>query len=195
MDIDIDFYDRNEALEKLKHIKGSRLTDDKELVPHVSAVYFQNIPVDPFTGLAAFPYNLKEQENYFKIDFLNIKSVYDGIKNEEHIEKLLNEEPEWSMLQDRDIVQNLFQLGNERTFEILKKHPPKNIDQLAMVMSLIRPPMYHFIGKSWDYIEKNIWNITEEQKNKGAYRKSHAYSYALALVLQMNKIREEALKN
>lgn len=194
MDIDIDFQDRNKALKHLKFVQGSILKDG-ELTPHNTACYFQNIPVDPVTDLAVFPYNSREQERFFKIDFINVRSVYADIEDEAHINRLLSEEPTWEMLLDWDIVKGLFQIGSTRTFDIIKKNPPQNIHHLAMLIALIRPPMSHLIGKSWDFIEKNIWNITEEQKKAGAFRKSHAYSYAFALKVHMNKLREQALKS
>lgn len=70
-DVDIDFKDRDLALQDLLHIPASRVEKD-DLKKHVVGVYFQSIPTDPLTGLASIPYDVAEQRGYFKLDFLNL---------------------------------------------------------------------------------------------------------------------------
>lgn len=192
MDIDIDFYNREDALKVLPQAVPASRLDGDELVKHNVGVYLQNIPIDPVTQLAAFPYNHEYASDYFKIDFLNL-SIYKGVKNEKHLNELLEREPLWDMLLDWNIVKNLFQINSRWVFDIIQENPPKSIEQLAMLIAVIRPPMKHLRGKSYYEIENEIWDITQEQKEKGAFRKSHAYGYAHALVVQMNLLVEQAM--
>jgi DNA polymerase III alpha subunit len=186
-DIDIDFADRNKALEELFHIPASRI-ENGELKKHNSGVYFQDIPIDPLTGLASIEYEEAEQRGYFKLDFLNVR-VYPEIKDEEHLITLMNQEPIWEMLEEEEIVTQLFQIHDH--FEIVSAMKPKSIEQLAMVLALIRPAKYHLIGKTWQEMEKDIWTRPENEKDRYAFRKGHAFAYSLLIVVQMNLMLEQ----
>ena len=188
-DIDIDCKNRDNILEYFYHKKASIIKDNK-ISKHNTGVYFHDVPIDPLTNLCSIDYKEASNRGYFKIDLLNI-NVYNEIESEEHLNKLLNKTPLWEMLEEWEIVQNLFQINSPVTFNIIKKNPPKNINELAILIALIRPPMKHLVGKSYEEIEKHIWNIDEEQKRKGAFRKSHAYAYAHVVLIQMNLILEK----
>jgi len=54
-DIDIDFKDRNNILNKLHHIPAS-IIKDNNVARHNTGIYFHEIPVDPFTGNATLDY-------------------------------------------------------------------------------------------------------------------------------------------
>ena len=184
-DIDIDFADRNKALEDLFHISASRI-ENQELRKHNSGVYFQDIPLDPLSGLASIPYEEAEERGYFKIDFLN-NSVYQQVKDEEHLIKLMNQEPIWEMLEEKEVVEQLFQIHGH--FEIVSKMKPKSVEQLAMVLALIRPAKYHLIGKDWKELKKDIW--THSENDKYSFKRSHALSYSMVIVVQMNLLLEQ----
>lgn len=186
-DIDIDVADRDIALKELQHIPASRY-DGSELRKHNVGVYFHNVPVDPITGLASIDYTKADERGYFKIDILNL-NVYKNVKNEEHLDKLVNTEPLWEMLENEDIVNQLFQMNGH--YNIVNTMKPKTIMQLAMVLAMIRPAKSHLIGKSWDEVEKEIW--VEPDNEKYFWKKSHAISYAMVVVVQMNLLVEEAL--
>jgi len=184
-DIDIDFADRNKALEDLFHIPASRI-ENQDLKKHNSGVYFQDIPIDPFSGLASIPYEEAEERGYFKIDFLN-NTVYQQVKDEEHLIKLMNQEPIWEMLEEKEIVEQLFQIHDH--FEIVSSMKPKTIEQLAMVLALIRPAKYHLIGRTWEELEKDIWTYSDNDKYQ--FKKSHSVGYAIVIVVQMNLMLEK----
>jgi NAD(P)-dependent dehydrogenase (short-subunit alcohol dehydrogenase family) len=97
-DIDIDFGDRTRALDLLDTIPASILRDGK-LVKHNTGVYTTNIPVDPFTGQASIDYHDAEDRGYTKLDFLNV-SLYTQIANEDQLNQLISQEPEWDRLYD-----------------------------------------------------------------------------------------------
>ncbi len=186
-DIDIDLADRDKALEDLLHIPASRLERD-DLKKHVVGVYFQDVPVDPLTGLCSVPYKTAEERGYFKIDLLNL-SVYKQVRDEAHLNKLLEQEPMWDMLEDELIVDQLFQLNGH--FDIITKMKPSNVMQLAMVLAMIRPAKRYLVGRSWDEVEKEIWAPVAEDVY--AFKKSHSLGYAHVLVVQMNLLLEQAM--
>lgn len=189
-DIDIDLADRNAALEELLHIPAS-LVDKGDLKKHNVGVYFQNIPTDPLTGYASIPYEEAEARGYFKIDCLPLH-IYKGVRDEEHLDSLLAQEPMWEMLEEEAIVTTpLFHIGSH--FDIVNAMKPKSVEQLAMVLAMIRPAKRHLVGKSWDEVEAEIWAPVEGDKY--AFKKSHAISYAMVLVVQMNLILEAALND
>lgn len=188
-DIDIDLKNRDDLLEHLVYISASIIRDD-ELRKHNVGVYFQATPIDPLTGLCSIPYKEAEDRGYFKIDLLNLH-IYDKVRDEEHLRALLAAEPMWEMLEDRDIVEGLFQLSGEGTFEVLQQYKPKSIYQLAIVGALIRPGKKYLVGKTWEELESAIWKPTDSYY----WKKSHAIAYAHNIVIQMNLLVEEVLQN
>lgn len=185
MDVDIDFASREDALSFFQHIKASRKTDEG-FTPHNTGVYFQPIPSNPITNLSTIDYKEAGDRGYFKIDFLNVH-VYNGVQSEEHLIKLLNQEPIWELLEVDDFVNMLFQLNGYGA--LLRTMKPKNIEQLAAVIALIRPGKKHLIGKSWDEVMQEIW-VKDNDPESYMFRKSHAFAYATAIIVQMNLICE-----
>jgi len=184
-DIDIDFLDREQALALFKHFSASRIDDDK-LVKHNTGVYLHEVPVNAVENLCAIPYDLAEEKNYFKIDFLNV-GIYKGVRNEAHLIQLMETEPLWDLLQDNDFVQNLFHVNGHGS--ILKQMAPKSIEQLAAVLAMIRPAKRYLIGKEWTTVMKEVW--TKPESEEYFFKKSHATAYAVAVVVQMNLICEQ----
>jgi len=184
-DIDIDFYDRKLALSQLTHVQATRLEDEK-LVPHNTSVYVTDIPHNPVTGLANIDYKTAEDRGYFKIDFLNV-NIYKGVKNEEHLDQLMNQEPLWDLLEQDDFSNLLFHVNGHGA--ILRQMKPKSILQLAAVLAMIRPAKRHLIGKDWTTVMTTIW--TKPEDGEYYFKKSHAVAYAQAVVVQMNLICEQ----
>lgn len=185
MDIDIDFPDRDRALEVLKHIRASRQDGDK-LVPHNTGVYLQTIPHDPISNLANIDYKTAEERGYFKIDFLNV-NVYNGVKDEAHLKQLMEVEPLWDLLEQDDFANLLFHLNGHGS--ILRTMKPKNLEQLAAVLAMIRPAKRHLIGQGWDEVLSEVW--TKPDNGEYFFKKAHAFGYAMAVVVQMNLICEQ----
>ena len=98
-DIDIDFADRSKILNIIRHVPASISYDKK----HNTGVYVHSIPIHPLSGASSIPYQEAEQRGYFKIDFLNV-GIYKDIRNEEHLNLLLNKEPLWDLLEQDDFV-------------------------------------------------------------------------------------------
>ena len=184
-DIDIDFTDRDSALKLFKHIGASRVENDR-LVKHNTGIYMHQVPVNALTGLCAVPYDTAEQREYFKIDFLNV-GLYKGIKDEDHLVQLMNQEPLWDLLLQDDFTSLLFHVNGHGS--ILKEMQPKSIEQLAAVLGIIRPAKRHLIGKDWTTVMLEVW--TKPDTDDYYFKKSHATAYAVAIVVQMNLICEQ----
>lgn len=186
-DVDIDVFDRNKLLKNLKHI-DARINRKDEYVKHITGVYFQKIPYDPLTNIATIDHKDAEELGYMKIDFLN-NSVYKGVRNEEHLQKLIDQESQWDLLQHKDIVAKLTHIGDYA--DLVKRLAPTSIPQLAMILAIIRPAKVHLKNKKWEEIEKEVW----VKPTEGYYfKKSHAHAFALSIVVQLNLMVEDALK-
>ena len=181
-DIDIDFADRNDLLDKLKHIVA-KLDNGKK---HTTGVYFTEVPHDPATNLSTLDYDTAEQRKYFKIDFLNV-FIYKQVKDEDHLVKLMSKEPLWDLLTESEFSNQLFHVGEHST--LLKKLSPKSIQQLAATLAIIRPAKRHLENETWDNIMKQVW----VKPSDGSYffKKAHAVAYAHAIVVHMNLICEQ----
>ncbi len=184
-DVDIDFFDRDGVLKLFKHTPATIIKDDKT-EKHKTGVYFHAVPEHPVTGHATLDYKQAEDRGYFKIDCLNV-SIYKDVKSEEQLVELMIQEPDWDMLKDATIVDQLFHLNGH--FKIVSQLEPKNIEQLAAVLAIIRPAKRHLMYKDWKDILKEVW----VKPTDGSYffKKSHAVAYAHAIVVQMNLMTKD----
>ena len=178
-DVDIDMANRDNLLSVLRHVKGSIKRPDG-FENHNTGVYIQIIS---FTGLSTIDHKEAEDIGYFKLDILN-NSVYKGIRTEGELDDLCKMEPMWELFSHKEIVEQLFHISNH--YHIVSQHLPKNIEQLAMILAMIRPGKRYLVGKSWSEIEDQVWE--KPDNNTYFFKKSHAYSYAMAIIVQLNKI-------
>ena len=179
-DVDIDFFDRDGVLKLFKHTPATMIKEDKT-EKHKTGVYFHAVPEHPVTGHASLDYKNAEDRGYFKIDMLNV-SIYKDVKSEQDLVELMIQEPDWDMLKDSKIVENLFHLNGH--FKIVSSLEPKNIEQLAAVLAIIRPAKRGLMYKDWVEIMKDLW--TKPTDVSYFFKKSHAVAYAQAIVVQMN---------
>ncbi len=184
-DIDIDFFDRKKALENLRYVLAVEVHGNQRR-KHLSGIYFHDIPVDPVDNMAVWEYKTAEQKGYFKVDFLH-NTIYEKVRNEDHLVDLLVREPPWDVFNDEDIVNNLSHLAGH--FDVVKKIQPKNIEDLAVCIALTRPGKIYLQKKPRAEIDKEIWIKTE----KYYFKKSHAISYASAIIVQLNLLIEETM--
>lgn len=183
-DIDLDFPDRNKVLDIVRHVPAI-LTDGKK---HNTGVYCQEIPVNPLTGFATIDYATAEERGYFKIDFLNV-SAYEGVKNEEHINKLLSIEPLWELMYEKEVCDQLFHINGYHN--LVARLKPNTILELATVLALIRPGKRHLVDQcardGFDSVQDEVWSKTDEGYS---FKKSHAVGYAHVIIMQLNLICE-----
>ncbi len=185
-DIDIDFVDRDQALALFKHVRASRI-DDGRLVKHNTGVYLHQVPMNAQEAVCAVPYDKAEEQGYFKIDFLNV-GIYKGVRDEEHLIRLMNTEPLWDLLEQDEFVNLLFHVNGHGS--ILRQLKPNSVEQLAAILAMIRPAKRYLLGESWSKILSEVWQKPENE-NEYYFKKSHATAYAMAVVVQMNLICEQ----
>ena len=181
-DVDIDFFDRDGVLKLFKHTPASIIKDGKT-EKHKTGVYFHAVPEHPVTGNSSLDYKKAEERGYFKIDMLNV-NIYKEVKSEQELVELMIQEPDWDMLKDTKTVENLFHLNGH--FNIVSKLEPRNIEQLAAVLAIIRPAKRQLMYKDWQDIMREVW--TRPTDGSYFFKKSHAVAYAQAIVVQMNLI-------
>lgn len=182
-DIDIDVFDRAKVLQHFEYVNASQLNKDNVLVKHNVGIYVQPIPADPIKNMSVIDYNTAEELGYFKIDILN-NTIYQGIETESELDRLMNIEPVWELLLDQEFCSKIAHIGNWH--HLIVKMKPQSVDELAMFLAVIRPAFSHMQGRAWDDIEKVVW----EKPTNGEYgfKKSHSFSYALSIVVQINKL-------
>jgi hypothetical protein len=186
-DIDIDLKNRNDLLTHVKHVAAS-IAREHHQEKHNSGVYFQPMPVNPLHSMATIDHVQAAQLGYFKIDLLN-NSVYQDVENEEHLNKLINKEPDWMLLSDPDVVKTLFHLSQH--VELTCTMKPTSVDQLAMLLALIRPGKSYLRYQPWHVVKNQVWQKPQE----GYYfKKSHSYAFALAIVVQLNLIGQQHVR-
>jgi len=181
-DIDIDFANRDVILNKLKHVPA-RLKDRK----HNTGVYFHRVPNDPFKGLCTLDHKQADDAGYFKLDMLNV-SIYKDVRNEEHLNTLMNTEPMWELLEHEEFVEKLFHIGNH--YEVIKKLKPRSIADLAAAIAVIRPAKRYLLNSDWNTINSEVW-IKPPGSDAYYFKKAHAVAYATAIVVHMNLLCEQ----
>lgn len=185
-DIDIDFADRRQVLDTIRHVPATIVDKDGAFKKHNTGVYCHSIPYNPITDTASIDYKTAEDRGYLKIDFLNV-GIYKDVKNEDHLIQLLNQEPLWDLLLQDDFTNLLFHVNGHGA--ILRAMQPTSIEELAAVLAIIRPAKRYLIGKDWPDVKKEVW--LKPAGDEYYFKKAHAVAYAAAIVVQMNLICEQ----
>jgi hypothetical protein len=185
-DIDIDVADREQALLVVNHTAASIIRDDKNS-KHNTGVYFTDIPVDPFTGRASVDYEAAEERGYIKVDILNV-GLYQKVKSEQHLQELMQQEPAWDRLYDKDFCSQLIHIGAHYDTLIRMPEAVNTIPRLAMFLAVIRPAKRHLIGRTWREVAETVW----ERPTDGSYffKKSHSVGYAHLVAVNMNLLTQ-----
>jgi DNA polymerase III alpha subunit len=183
-DIDIDFADRKKVLDIIQHVPAC-IKENTLFKKHNTGVYCHAIPYNTLTDTASIEYKDADKRGYFKIDFLNV-GVYKDVKDEAHLNRLLNTEPLWDLLEQDDFSTLLFHVNGHGS--ILRAMKPRSIEQLAAVLAIIRPGKRYLIGKDWTGIMSEVWQ--KPTGNEYFFKKAHSVAYAAAIVVQMNLICE-----
>lgn len=181
-DIDIDFANRDKILTKIKHVPA-RLKDRK----HNTGVYCHRVPVDPFKGLCTLDHKAADEVGFFKLDMLNV-SIYKDVRDENHLQELMDREPQWELLKHDEFTDMLFHVNGHG--EVLRQLQPKTVEQLAATLAVIRPAKRYLLNQGWEKINKEIW-IKPAGSEAYYFKKAHAIAYAAAIVVHMNLICEQ----
>jgi hypothetical protein len=181
-DIDIDFADRDIILSQITH-RVAKLDSGKK---HNTGVYVTEIPHNPVDNISTIDHKIADDRGYFKLDFLNV-SIYKDVRDEKHLSDLMSKEPMWELLQHDEFVDQLFHLNGHGS--ILRQTCPTSVEQLAAVLAMIRPAKRHLIGQDWTTIMEEVW--TKPTNDEYYFKKAHAVSYAMAVVVHMNLLCEQ----
>jgi hypothetical protein len=177
-DIDIDMPNRDAVLALIPHT-AARQSNGRR---HNSGIYVTKIPQDPVTGCAAIDYETAEARGYFKIDLLNM-SVYNLIRDTEHYEQILAQDPPWTRLwTDTVWASQLVHIGNYT--ELLRSMKPDSIPRMAAFISVIRPGKAHLQNQPWNLVFESVWDGDDSRGY--VFKKAHAVGYAALVALHMN---------
>lgn len=179
-DVDIDVGNREKLLKLIDHTPAA-MHNVNPARKHASGIYITDIPYDPANDMASIDYKQAEKRGYFKLDILNVH-VYEQVKDEMHLVNLM-QEPDWSMLQDRNVVEQLIHLSNSYYIIERMPEPIDSIPRLAMFLAIIRPAKKHLQGLTWKEVSKTVW---DRESGEYAFRKSHAIAYAHLVVIHLN---------
>lgn len=185
-DVDIDVFGRDRVVDSFECIFGRIDRDGGKYEKHNTGVYFQNIPRDPTSNVSTIDHRIAKNYGYFKIDFLNV-NMYEGVRNEEHLLELLNKEPPWDFFQYEEITDQLFHLNGYSN--LLKKYQPQSVEDLAMILAIIRPAKAYLQNQGWDKIRAEAWSKLDDDVYQ--FKRGHAISYALAIIVNLNLLIEK----
>lgn len=184
-DIDIDLADRDRFLKFVNHTPAS-IEKEGKFTKHNTGVYFQNIPIFPLEQYSSIDHKQAELDGWFKVDFLN-NNVYKDVIDEKHLNDLLSKEPLWDLLEHKEVVEQLYHINNYA--DIVKSYKPSSVEQLAMILAIIRPAKKHLMGKSFDEIALTVWDKPAD--GEYYFKKAHAIAFATAIVVQLNLLCEK----
>lgn len=187
MDIDIDFKPSFDIKSVFPEAILCSMVKDNKLVKHPCGAYFQTAPIDPITNLSAIPFKNAGEFGLFKVDFLSL-NLLEPIHSKQQIRQLINKDPDWSMLEDENIVSQLFQAHNH--YDTIQQIKPQSVDELADTLAIIRP-------QKRKYLQQYIKDKTKirpllyrtEQDDKSSFTRGHAIAYALTIVVQLHTLK------
>lgn len=163
--------------------------DNKRIRPHPSGVIIEPVPVDAITGNSCIDYNDADALGIYSVDILT-NTVYSSFKNKDEVLKYAEQEPNWDMLLDDEVIKQLPHVAGNA--DVLKRIAPRSVIELADVLALIRPSKMKFID---DYCKPSLRRSVRRSlyvppKVGGIYfKKSHAIGYAVMIICVINKIR------
>ena len=181
-DIDLDFADRNQILNIIRHVPASIISDSKR-IRHNTGVYVTDIPVDPVTKSSSLDYRIAEDRGYIKLDFLNVH-VYTQVNGPIHLDQLLQREPSWHRLYEPEFCTQLIHIGNHYDNLVAMPEAVNTIARLAMFLAVIRPAKRHLLGRSWQDVAESVWQRPADDQYY--FKKSHSVAYAHLVTVHMN---------
>lgn len=185
MDIDIDTPSHFTAKDTFPLCVEASTVQNNKFKRHPAGVYFQRVPAEPTQGVASVPYNIAPHFGLFKVDFLHL-SLLDSFKSKEEIRRLANTEPNWDLLEDDEVVEQLFQLRNHP--DVIKYIRPRDVLSLADCVALIRPGRRFLLDEYKGNVERARKELYKAPLPKGCFKKAHAIAYAVNIILQLHTI-------
>lgn len=186
MDIDIDTPTSFDPMKLFGTCERASQVNNEKISKHPAGVYFQEIPLDPISGLAAIPYDKAERYGYFKVDFLHL-GLLDYFETKQQLRSLMKRQPDWSLLQDDEVIPRLFQLRNSG--ELLKFIKPTSVEELADCIALIRPAKIQLQDQYVLNKERTRKELYKMPLPTGCFKRAHAIAYAFNVVVQLHLIK------
>jgi hypothetical protein len=117
-------------------------------------------------------------------------TVYQLIKNPEHYQTMLDQEPDWTRLwTDSTWASQLAHVGNYT--QLLNAMRPDSIPRMAAFISIIRPGKAHLQNRPWAEVFATVWDGDD---SKGfVFKKAHAVGYAALVALHMNLLSQDVV--
>lgn len=190
-DVDIDVFNRDKILDGLEYVSARINRADQKFDKHPTGVYFQNIPRDPSTNISTVDHKLANDYGYFKIDFLNV-NFYEGVEDNAHLTRLLEHEPDWECFQLPELTDQLFHLNGYS--KLLIKYKPTCVEDLAMILAIIRPSKAYLQQADWGQIRSEVWERVPGDETY-QFKRAHAISYSLAIIVNLNLLIEQLLSS
>lgn len=188
-DVDIDVFGRDKILESMECIYGRIDRADDKFEKHPTGVYFQNIPRDPVTNTSNLDHRIANEYGYFKIDFLNV-NMYSGITDEAHLLRLIDKDPPWDFFLYPEVTDQLFHLKGHS--DLLVRYKPTSVEDLAMILAIIRPSKSYLRNSRWEEIQKQVWE--KEVVASYQFKRGHGIAYAIAIIVNLNLLIERMEK-
>lgn len=189
LDIDLDFQNNFDPLKIFPQAVRASMVTDGELRKHPAGAYLQGIPTDAITGLSAIPYKDADALGYIKIDFLHLNTL-NIFESKAEIRTLLKKQPDWSLLERPEIIKKLPHI--HRHFNIVNRVKPKSVEELADCLALIRPAQRVFLDayiEDRETVRKNLLYNKPVDSTRYYFKRPHALSYSLTIVLQLHLIK------
>lgn len=185
-DVDVDVFGREDILAGLECIFGRINRAEEKFEKHPTGVYFQNIPRDPTTNISILDHKVAGDYGYFKIDFLNV-NMYERVRSEEHLLELINKEPPWDFFEYEEVTEQLFHLKGHSN--LLQRFKPRSVEDLAMILAIMRPGKAYLQRENWDRIRKEVW--IKDDSDAYQFKRSHGIAYSIAIVVNLNLLIEK----
>lgn len=181
-DVDIDI---KPTIDRTKYGTRAMVYNEttQKISPHAAGIYLHDVPVDPVTNLCAFDYKHGNQQGHPKVDLLN-NTAYELFESKQDIIDTMEVSVDWDLFLDEEIVSKLPHIGNH--FDLVRRISPMSVLDLADVLALIRPGKSHLVS---DYIKNKdkTRKVLYRRSTEAYFKKSHAISYAMMIVLVLVK--------
>lgn len=188
-DCDIDVKDRDRTASLFREATVASQVSKGHLVKHNTSLHLQKIPVDPITGLSAFPYKQAEELGYYKVDLIP-NHVYDLVGSERELVELLDAPVDWGWFQDDRFFGNggLTHLADYKY--LCEKFPPRSVLDIAALLAVIRPRMRHLKKecRTLAEIKERCWDKSEGPETEYFFKKSHSVAFAVLVILHAQLI-------
>ncbi len=185
-DIDIDFADRDVILSKIEH-RVAKLDTGKK---HNTGVYVTEAPHNPVDNLCTIDHKTADQRGYFKLDFLNV-SIYKDVKNEAHLQELMEREPIWATTGTQRLRRQ--SISSKRARQSIKTIEAYFGTAIGGYTSNNTSGQETLSRQSWNEILNEVW--VKPTNGEYYFKKAHAFSYAMAVVVHINLLCEQLNKS